>query len=64
MLVLQLSLKVSLMLQLVTKLRMVSRDTGAIEYRMRGRIAGSPVDIDFEDTFELNLLTGRVLRHT
>ena len=53
-----------LMLQLVTKLRMVSRDTGAIEYRMRGSIAGSPVDIDFEDTFELNLLTGRVLRHT
>ena len=43
---------------------MVSRDTGAIEYRMRGNIAGTAVDVDFEDTFELNLLTGRVLRHT
>lgn len=50
--------------QLVTKLRMISRDVGAVSYRMRGSIATIPVDIEFEDVFELNLLTGRVLRHT
>lgn len=50
--------------QLVTKLRMLSRDVGAVSYRMRGSIATIPVDIEFEDVFELNLLTGRVLRHT
>lgn len=50
--------------QLVTKLRMLSRDVGAVSYRMRGSIATVPVDIDFEDVFELNLLTGRVLKHT
>ncbi|DBA76252.1 TPA: hypothetical protein ACH3X1_009972 [Trebouxia sp. C0004] len=49
---------------LVTKLRMISRDVGAVSYRMRGSIASVPVDIDFEDVFELNLLTGRVLKHT
>ncbi|KAL3141722.1 hypothetical protein ABBQ32_004405 [Trebouxia sp. C0010 RCD-2024] len=49
---------------LVTKLRMLSRDVGAVSYRMRGSIATVPVDIDFEDVFELNLLTGRVLKHT
>ncbi|KAA6428517.1 MAG: hypothetical protein FRX49_01393 [Trebouxia sp. A1-2] len=49
---------------LVTKLRMISRDVGAVNYRMRGSIASVPVDIDFEDVFELNLLTGRVLKHT
>ena len=51
-------------MQLVTKLRMLSRDTGAVSYRMRGSIAGAPVDVDMEDVFELNLLTGRVLKHT
>ena len=51
-------------MQLVTKLRMLSRDMGAVSYRMRGSIATVPVDIDFEDVFELNLLTGRVLKHT
>ena len=50
--------------QLVTKLRMLSRDVGAVSYRMRGSIATVPVDIEFEDVFELNLLTGRVLKHT
>ena len=50
--------------QLVTKLRMLSRDVGAVSYRMRGSIATIPVDIEFEDVFELNLLTGRVLKHT
>ena len=49
--------------QLVTKLRMLSRDVGAVSYRMRGSIATVPVDIEFEDVFELNLLTGRVLKH-
>lgn len=49
---------------LVTKLRMISRDVGAVSYRLRGSIAAIPVDIDFEDVFELNLLTGRVLKHT
>lgn len=49
---------------LVTKLSMISRDVGAVSYRMRGNIASVPVDIDFEDIFELNLLTGRVLKHT
>ena len=51
-------------MQLVTKLRMINRDVGAVSYRMRGCIASIPVDIDFEDVFELNLLTGRVLKHT
>ena len=51
-------------MQLVTKLRMLSRDTGAVQYRLRGSIARIPVDVAFEATFELNLLTGRVLRHT
>lgn len=50
--------------QLVTKLKMISRDTGAVSYRMRGSIVGIPVDVDMEDVFELNLLTGRVLKHT
>lgn len=52
------------LVQLVTKLSMISRDVGAVSYRMRGNIASVPVDIDFEDIFELNLLTGRVLKHT
>lgn len=43
---------------------MISRDVGAVNYRMRGSIASVTVDIDFEDIFELNLLTGRVLKHT
>ena len=52
------------LVQLVTKLKMLSRDTGAVSYRMRGSIVGVPVDVDMEDVFELNLLTGRVLKHT
>ena len=56
--------KVCELVQLVTKLSMISRDVGAVSYRMRGNIASVPVDIDFEDIFELNLLTGRVLKHT
>jgi hypothetical protein len=48
---------------LVTKLRMLNKDTGEIQYRLRGSIWGLPVDIDFWSDFELNLLTGRVLRH-
>ena len=49
--------------QLVTKLRMINRDTGEIQYRLRGSIWRLTVDIDFWSEFELNLLTGRVLRH-
>lgn len=50
-------------LQLVTRLNLQSKDTGRVNYRLRGSIAAVPIDVDLESEFELNLLTGRVLKH-
>ena len=50
-------------LQLVTRLSLQSKDTGRVNYRLRGSIAAIPIDVDLESEFELNLLTGRVLKH-
>ena len=48
--------------QLVTRMQMLNKGRGVISWRLRGRLGGVPIDIDFQSTFELDLITGRV-RH-
>ena len=48
------------MLQLVTRMQMLNKGSGVISWRLRGQLAGLPVDIIFQSTFELDLITGRV----
>lgn len=47
-------------MQLVTKLRMLDKGTAVVSWRLRGRIALVPVDVNLETEFDLDLITGRV----
>ena len=49
-------------MQLVTRMQMLNKGRGVISWRLRGRLGAVPIDIDFQSTFELDLITGRV-RH-
>ena len=46
--------------QLVTRMQMLNKGQGVISWRLRGRLGAVPIDIDFQSTFELDLITGRV----
>lgn len=48
------------MVQLVTRMQMLNKGSGVISWRLRGQLAALPIDIDFQSTFELDLITGRV----
>lgn len=39
---------------------MLNRGCGVISWRLRGQLGALPIDIDFQSTFELDLITGRV----
>ena len=43
-------------------MQMLNKGRGVISWRLRGRLGAVPIDIDFQSTFELDLITGRV-RH-
>ncbi len=47
-------------LQLVTRLRMLDKGTALIDWRLRGQLGLTSIDIDFVSKFELDLITGRV----
>ena len=47
-------------LQLVTRMQMLNKGSGIISWRLRGQLGALPIDIDFQSTFELDLITGRV----
>ncbi|KAK9818910.1 hypothetical protein WJX81_001762 [Elliptochloris bilobata] len=49
---------------LVTKLRMLDRGTAVVSWRLRGSIGPVPIDLDLESEFQLDLITGRVMRHS
>ena len=49
--------------QLVTRMQMLNKGRGVISWRLRGRLGAVPIDIDFQSTFELDLITGRVRHH-
>lgn len=46
--------------QLVTRMQMLNKGCGVISWRLRGQLGMMPIDIDFQSTFELDLITGRV----
>ncbi|CAK0783200.1 hypothetical protein CVIRNUC_006399 [Coccomyxa viridis] len=48
---------------LVTRMQMLNKGQGVISWRLRGRLGAVPIDIDFQSTFELDLITGRVTEH-
>ena len=52
--------KTSCCLQLVTRMQMLNKGCGVISWRLRGQLGALPIDIDFQSTFELDLITGRV----
>ncbi len=39
---------------------MLNKGSGIISWRLRGQLGALPLDIDFQSTFELDLITGRV----
>ena len=39
---------------------MLNKGCGVISWRLRGQLGMMPIDIDFQSTFELDLITGRV----
>ena len=47
-------------MQLVTRMQMLNKGCGVISWRLRGQLGALPIDIDFQSTFELDLITGRV----
>lgn len=48
----------------ITSLRMDTNEVAVIRWRLKGSNAGGKLDMEFTETFKLNVISGRVIEHT